>query len=79
MRIEFGTNQTSNTTRGAAVMLRKLKDESGYPLYDDTFEAWALKEWSIKFLHESTMYPDHLTGLEMPDEIYTALILKYSL
>ena len=77
MRIEFGT--AGNFAHKPALMLRQLKNESGCALYNEEFEQWALREWKIKFLHENEMYPDHLTGLEMPDEVFTVLALKYNL
>jgi len=58
-------------------MLRLLKEESGLQLYDDSFEQWVLDVWGIKFLHESSMYPSHLTGIELDDSTLTMLLLKY--
>ena len=59
-------------------MLRCLKEESGCALYDDTFEQWVLKEWGIKFLHESVIFRSHLTGIELDESTLTMLLLKYS-
>lgn len=60
-----------------SLILRGLKAESGLDLYDDKFEEWVLKEWNIKLLHGSQVYPEHLTGMEIDDRTMTMLMLKF--
>lgn len=58
-------------------ILQKLREESGIRFYDDSFDAWMLDAWGIKMLHENKEYTGMYTGAELPDEIYTVLLIKY--
>jgi len=83
MKIDFTADRVGKTKIGIdapvrwSLILGRLKAESGCALYDDSFDQWALKEWSIKFLHDNKMYPTHLTGVELSEETLTMLLLKY--
>ena len=82
MKFDFRANEHGVFDSGArrwGKLLRALKVESGIPLYDDSFEKWALDVWGIRFLHESTEYPGHLTGVELDDATYTMLLLKFQI
>lgn len=57
--------------------MQKLRQESGIRFYDDDFDAWVLDKWGIKLLHEHKEYTSMYTGVELPDEIYTVLLIKY--
>lgn len=70
----------TNTSQGQiSRILRELKIESDHGYYDFDFEQWCAKEWGIVWLHENASFPSHLTGLEMSDETYTMLILKFGI
>jgi hypothetical protein len=83
MRFDFRSGGENGAVRGGTAkwskILRALKEESGLPLYDDAFEEWALAEWRIRFLHENTEFPGHLTGVELDDSTYTMILLKFQL
>ena len=77
---EVLSGEELNSIRGArfwASVLTELRIESGCTLYDDQFEKWVNSNRGITFLHENSEYPAHLTGLEMDDQTFIMLLLKY--
>jgi hypothetical protein len=60
-------------------VLFDLKRNSPNELYNDQFYQWLEETWKIKAIQEIRIESQPiLVGLEMPDEVYTMLILKYS-
>lgn len=61
-----------------AIVLRALRKES--PFTDSQqvgFEEWLEKEWSCKILHTEDNYVTHMTGLDISDESYTMLLMRF--
>ena len=56
-------------------IFRKLKEDCGSSAQ---FETWAKDEWGITLLRESPEYPQHITGLDIPEENITMLLLRFS-
>jgi hypothetical protein len=77
MKVEFTTKLNHAGVMSWSLILRGLKAESGLELYDDAFEEWVLKEWNIKLLHGNSLFPGHLTGMEIDDQTMTMLMLKF--
>lgn len=55
-------------------VLRRLKDDCPY---GQDFNVWAKETWGITFLKEDGMFTEHISGIDIPDENLTMLLLKY--
>lgn len=76
LKFEFGGSESQGQTRRWFNILMDLKNKSPYPTFTDDFEEWVFDNYGLRILHNSSMFPSHITGVEIEEENYTVLLLS---
>jgi hypothetical protein len=78
MKVEFQSVNNNRDTRYWSFLLSRLKTESGFDKYDDTYYTWLFDTYKIRVIEEQLgICSKALTGLELDESTFTLLLLKY--
>lgn len=69
--------QSTVNLRFWGLLLKRWSAEQNMPANGDRFKTWLKDTWSIALLTDSTVYNGGISGLEIDEEYYLMVLLKY--